>query len=79
MEMVRMNWDVHTHVSPTCLRARMESAFHLIGVVTSNVIALMVVMKKDAVSIIDVLIFLTMVVHFVLMLHVFTAELLQRL
>jgi len=38
-------------VRPTCLHARMESAFHIIGVVTLIVIAPMAVMKRDAVSI----------------------------
>jgi hypothetical protein len=58
VQTVQMKWDVRTqHVSPTCLHARMESAFHLIGFVILIVIALMAVMKKDAVSIIDILIF----------------------
>lgn len=52
MLMVPMKWDADVQpVRPTCLHARMESAFHLIGSVTLIMIALMAVMKRDAVSI----------------------------
>jgi len=50
MVLMKQDADVQP-VRPTCLHARMESAFHLIGVVTLIVIALMAVMKTDAVSI----------------------------
>jgi len=54
VEMVQMKWDVDIQlVRPICLHARMESAFHPIGVVTLIVIVLMEVMKMIAVSIID--------------------------
>jgi hypothetical protein len=50
--MVPMKQDADVQpVRPTCLHAGMESAFHLIGVVTLIVIVLMAVMKRDAVSI----------------------------
>jgi hypothetical protein len=55
VQMVQMKWDVHTqHVSPTCSDARMENAFHHIGFVILIMIVLMAVMKKDAVSIVDI-------------------------
>jgi len=50
MVLMKQDADVQL-VRPTCLLARMESAFHLIGVATLIVIALMAVMKMDAVSI----------------------------
>jgi hypothetical protein len=53
VQMDRMKWDVGTRlVRPICLHARMGSASHFIGFVTSTVTALMGVMKVDAVSII---------------------------
>jgi len=50
MVLMKQDADVQP-VRPTCLHARMESVFHPIGVVTLIVIALMAVMKMDAVSI----------------------------
>jgi hypothetical protein len=53
VQMDQMKWDVGTRlVMPTCLHARMGSASHFIGFVTLIVIALMEVMKVDAVSMI---------------------------
>jgi hypothetical protein len=58
----------------------MESAFHLIGIVTLIVIALMAVMKRDAVSITDIRFAgsLTMIIYQLVILSVCTAELLDR-
>jgi len=50
MVLMKQDADVQP-VRPTCLHARMESVFHPTGVVTLIVIALMAVMKMDAVSI----------------------------
>jgi hypothetical protein len=50
MVLMKKDADVQP-VRPTCLHARMESAFHLTGVVTLIMIALMAVMRMDAVSI----------------------------
>jgi uncharacterized membrane protein len=78
--MVQMKWDAGVrHVRLTCLHARMESAFHLIGVVTLIVIAVMAVMRKDVVSIAYIMSAssVTVVICLLVMLSVCTAELLN--
>lgn len=77
---VQMKQDAGAqHVRLTCLHARMESAFHLIGVVTLIMTALMAVMRKDVVSIAYIRFagFVTVVICLLVILSVCTAELLD--